>query len=181
MFASKSYALGVSTMISKKTINAIEVCVHLAAQRYAGYVSSTDLSPRLNLSVSYLESILKPLKAHQLVTAMKGPGGGYMILGDTSLISIWDIASVFETTFEDDKAHTTRHGKARPASYEMGLQQVVIDTLSNATLADFVDESLDVDAQSFVQTLGRFKFKPLVAPLMPKAPNSVFQLSMMMA
>jgi len=32
-----------------------------------------------------------------------------------------------------------------------------------------------------VQTMGRFKFKPMVAPLMPKAPNSVFQLSMMMA
>ena len=85
-------------MISKRTINAIEVCVFLAGQRHAGYVTTTELSPRLNLSISYLENILKPLKAHNIVTTMKGPGGGYMILGDTSLISIWDIASVFEST-----------------------------------------------------------------------------------
>ena len=32
-------------MISKKTINAIEVCVFLAGQRHAGYVTTTELSP----------------------------------------------------------------------------------------------------------------------------------------
>jgi DNA-binding IscR family transcriptional regulator len=159
-------------MISKKTINAIEVCV---------------LSPRLDLSISYLENILKPLKAHNIVGAMKGPGGGYMILGDTSLISIWDIASVFECTLDPaspvdvETVIETAEDKSVPASYELGLEQIVKATLSNATLADFVDESRDLEACSFVQTLGRFKFKPLVAPLMPKAPNSVFQLSMMMA
>ncbi|WP_310609084.1 Rrf2 family transcriptional regulator [Limnohabitans sp.] len=174
-------------MISKKTINAIEVCVYLAGQRHAGYVTTTELSPRLDLSISYLENILKPLKAHNIVGAMKGPGGGYMILGDTSLISIWDIASVFECTLDPaspvdvETVIETAEDKSVPASYELGLEQIVKATLSNATLADFVDESRDLEACSFVQTLGRFKFKPLVAPLMPKAPNSVFQLSMMMA
>jgi len=168
-------------MISKKTINAIEVCVYLAGQRHAGYVTTTELSPRLDLSVSYLENILKPLKAHNIVSAMKGPGGGYMILGDTSLISIWDIALVFESTLNLDPLHEPSEDKKPPASYEMGLQQIVKATLSAATLADFVDESRDEDARSFVQTMGRFKFKPLVASLMPKAPNSVFQLHLMMA
>jgi Rrf2 family protein len=174
-------------MISKKTINAIEVCVYLAGQRHAGYVTTTELSPRLDLSISYLENILKPLKSHNIVGAMKGPGGGYMILGDTSLISIWDIASVFECTLDptppvDVEAVTEMaEDKSVPASYELGLEQIVKATLSNATLADFVDESRDSEARSFVQTMGRFKFKPMVAPLMPNAPNSVFQLSMMMA
>ena len=174
-------------MISKKTINAIEVCVFLAGQRHAGYVTTTELSPRLDLSISYLENILKPLKAHNIVGAMKGPGGGYMIQGDTSLISIWDIASVFECTFDATPAAQAEamiemlEEKSMPASYEIGLEQIVKATLSNFTLADFVDESRDEEARSFVQTMGRFKFKPMVAPLMPKAPNSVFQLSMMMA
>jgi Rrf2 family protein len=174
-------------MISKKTINAIEVCVYLAGQRHAGYVTTTELSPRLDLSISYLENILKPLKAHAIVGAMKGPGGGYMIQGDTSLISIWDIASIFECTLDASpsvEAEATiemPEEKSTPASYEIGLEQIVKATLSNFTLADFVDESRDEEARSFVQTMGRFKFKPMVAPLMPKAPNSVFQLSMMMA
>jgi Rrf2 family protein len=165
-------------MISKKTINAIELCVFLAGQRHAGYVTTTELSPGLGLSISYLENLLKPLKAQNIVSAMKGPGGGYMIQGDTSLISIWDIASVFENTLDTADA---LEDKTQPASFELGLEQVVKSTLSNFTLADFVDESRDEAALSFVQTMGRFKFKPMPAPLMPKAPNSVFQLSMMMA
>ena len=168
-------------MISKKTINAIELCVFLAGQRHAGYVTTTALSPRLNLSISYLENLLKPLKAHNIVSAMKGPGGGYMILGDTSLISIWDIASVFESTLVSDASDDAVEQLMPPANYEIDLQRIVKETLSHATLADFVDESRDEEARSFVQTLGQFKFKPLAAPLMPKAPNSVFQLSMMMA
>lgn len=165
-------------MISKKTIHAIELCVYLAGRRHAGYVTTTELSPQLDLSVSYLENILKALKNHDIVTAMKGPGGGYMIQGDTSLISMWDIASVFEQTFSEERSAGDH---VEPASYELGLEEIVKASLSNFTLADFVDPSDDEAARSFVQTLGRFKFKPMAAPLMPKAPNSVFQLSMMMA
>ncbi len=174
-------------MISKKTITAIELCVFLAGQRHAGYVTTTELSPRLGLSISYLENLLKPLKARNIVSAMKGPGGGYMILGDTSLISIWDIASVFESTLDTGhQAQATQiadtlKAETQPTCFELGLEQVVKNTLSSFTLADFVDESHDEQARSFVQTMGRFKFKPMAAPLMPKAPNSVFQLSMMMA
>ena len=174
-------------MISKRTINAIEVCVFLAGQRHLGYLTTTELSPRLDLSISYLENLLKPLKAHSIVSAMKGPGGGYMIQGDTSLISIWDIASVFERTFDAASSAESSllpeliDDKTPPASFELGLEQIVKATLSNFTLADFVDESRDEEARSFVQTMGRFKFKPIAAHLMPKAPNSVFQLSMMMA
>jgi Rrf2 family protein len=163
-------------MISKKTIHAIEVCVFLAGQRGVGYVTTTQLSPRLSLSISYLENILKPLKDHGLVTAMKGPGGGYMIRGDVSLVSIWDIAVVFERTFNE----TPLSEGAEPvvlASYELGLEQIVKDTLSNFTLSDFVDYT-SVEVKSYAQALGRFKFKPLPAPLIPKAPNSVFQLHM---
>jgi Rrf2 family protein len=174
-------------MISKKTINAIEVCVFLAGQRHAGYVTTTEMSPKLGLSISHLENLLKPLKAHRLVSAIKGPGGGYMIQRDISLISIWDIVSVFERTFYTTNSSEVSlpaellDDKTPPASYELGLEQIAKATLSNFSLADFVDESRDEESRSFVQTIGRFKFKPMAAPLMPKAPNSVFQLSMMLA
>lgn len=61
--------------------------------------------------------------------------------------------------------------------YEWGLERVIIDTLSQSTLSDCVTtEAL----QPLVETpvVNRFKFKPLEAPLVPKAPNSVFQLHM---
>jgi len=160
-------------MISKKTINAIEVCVFLAGRRNDGYVTTTELSPRLDLSISYLENILKLLKEHKIVTSMKGPGGGYMIQGDVSCISMWDIALVFEQTLGAVDAQKL----PKPASYELDLEHVIQDTLRKFTLSDFADTSSAV-MKSYAQEMGRFHFKPLAAPFMPKAPNSVFQLHM---
>ena len=159
-------------MISKKTINAIEVCVLLAGQRNAGYLTTTELSPRLGLSISYLENILKPLKDHHIVSSMKGPGGGYRIQGDVSMVSIWDVAAVFEPTLAD-----AEQGDITPQPYELALEQVVQNTLRSFVLSDFADFS-SAEIKSFGQEIGRFKFKPLAAPFMPKAPNSVFQLHM---
>jgi Rrf2 family protein len=161
-------------MISKKTINAIELCVLLAGQRGEGYRTTTDLSPRLGLSVSYLENILKPLKERGIILSMKGPGGGYMIKGDVSLISIWDVACVFESALVDAEyaSEVMPHG-----SYELGLEKVVMSTLKSYTLSDFADFSSS-EVKSYADVIGRFKFKPLPAPFMPKAPNSVFQLHM---
>ena len=158
-------------MISKKTINAIEVCVLLAGQHH-GYLSTTDLSQRLGLSISHLENILKPLREHNIVMAMKGPGGGYRINGDVSRVSIWDIAAIFEQTLEDAQQENSAY-----QPYEFGLEQVVKETLLGFALSDFVDAS-GSDVRSLGQVMGRFKFKPLEEPFVPKAPNSVFQLHM---
>jgi Rrf2 family protein len=161
-------------MISNKTIHAIELCVLLAGQRSEGYLTTGDLSPRLSLSISYLENILKPLKDAGIVLSMKGPGGGYMIRGDVSLISMWDVATVFETSLSDAEGSETTPSYA---SYEIELEQVVIQTLKSFTLSDFADFSA-AEVKSYSDSVGRFKFKPLPMPFVPKAPNSVFQLGM---
>lgn len=161
-------------MISKKTVNAIELCVLLAGQRGEGYMTTTDLSPRLGLSISHLENILKPLKDQGIVLSMKGPGGGYMIRGDASLISIWEVACVFEKPLVNADAANEAQSHA---AYELELEQVVMRTLKGFTLADFADFTSS-HTQSFADAIGRFKFKPLPAPFMPKVPNSVFQLGM---
>ena len=161
-------------MISKKTVNAIELCVLLAGQRGEGYLTTTDLSPRLGLSISYLENILKPLKDNGLVLSMKGPGGGYMIRGDVSLISIWDVASVFEKSVVDTASSENPHVHEL---YELELEQVVMKTLKSFSLSDFADFSTS-EVKRYTDVIGRFKFKPLPMPFMPKAPNSVFQLGM---
>ncbi len=161
-------------MISNKTINAMDVCVFIAAQQNLGRVSTTALSQRLQLSVSNLESILKSLKDRHIVSSRKGPGGGYEIRGDLALISMWDIASVFEPTLTQQ---SSGEQTIDAADFEWGLEKVIIDTLSQAALSDFVPAQ---PIQRHVETpvINRFKFKPLATPLVPKAPNSVFQWHM---
>jgi Rrf2 family protein len=161
-------------MISKKTINAVEVCLLLAGQRGEYYLTITDLSPILKLSISYLENIFKILKINGLVQSMKGPGGGYKINGDITLISIWDVVSAFEKTLpsSDQKLEIISLD-----FFERELELVVVETLKGFTLADFADFST-LDTKSHTNGIGNFKLKPLPVPLVPKAPNSVFQLAM---
>lgn len=161
-------------MISKKTINAIELCVLLASQRGGDYLTTAELAPRLDLSISYLENILKPLRDSDIVLSMKGPGGGYTLRGDAARVSVWEVASVFEKTL----AGTQDAGEAQAQdSYMLELEQVVIKTLKSFMLSDFADFSA-AEVKSYEDAVGRFKFKPLPMALMPKAPNSVFQLGM---
>lgn len=165
-------------MISKKTIKAIEVCVFVAALSKSDYVTTTVLCPKLKLSLAHLETILKRLKDHNILTSMRGPAGGYMVNGDPSEISIWDVVSIFEKTFEagplKEDADTSK-----PADFELGLEHVVESTLRQFTLADFAD-AYAADVRQGMPSLGRFNFKPMAEPFKPKAPNSVFQLSTML-
>jgi Rrf2 family protein len=157
-------------MISNKTINAMDVCVLIAAQQNLGRVSTTELAQRLHLSVSNLESILKPLKDQQIVSSRKGPGGGYEIRGDLALISMWDIATVFEPTLAQQGS------EAQPidaADYEWGLEQVIIDTLSQLALSDFVTTHA-LQAPIETPVFNRFKFKPLAAPWCPRPRTRCF-------
>lgn len=158
-------------MISSKTYFAIEVCVFLASQPRERYVTTHELARQLGLSVSHVENILKRLREHQLVCAMKGPGGGYTLQADVSLVSMWDIASVFETTLGDADAPEA----AQVADYELGLEQIVKTTLCEHTLADFADVAAQTPVR-YTPESGRFKLKPMAPAFVPKAPNSVFQL-----
>lgn len=162
-------------MIARKTVSAIELCVRLASQRDNRYVSTQELAQSLDMSISHIETLLKTLRGNHIVDSSKGPGGGYMFNGDAACITIWDIACLFEETSRNrpqDEACTH-------ASYELGLEQLVVDTLRSFTLADFTAEPAQQLLGEAV-AMGRFKLKPLDMPYIPKAPNSVFQLGSML-
>lgn len=154
-------------MISSKAFFAIELCTYLANQHSGSYVSTGVLSRQLGLSLSHVENILKSLRENHLVVAMKGPGGGYALQGDAADVSIWDIASVFESTLDETALAT-------PANYEFELERVVKDTLQQHALADFVDSQLSTPRDGAL-SVGRFKLKPMPPAFIPRAANSVFQ------
>ena len=159
-------------MLNKKTLNAIEICVCITKLQHHLSCSTGQLSKTLGLSVSYIEMILRQLKARGVVCAFRGPGGGYKILGDIAQVRIWDIARIFE---EDTSAQSDSH--ASPVlDCKRGLQEVVKSTLCGFTLADFAEP---LSHQPHVEDhTNRFKFKPMAAAWVPNAPNSVFQLHM---
>ncbi len=65
--------------ISNKAMVAVDALVVLHQTRQRQPISLVKLSSLLNVSVSYLEFIFKELRTAGLVSASRGPGGGYQL------------------------------------------------------------------------------------------------------
>lgn len=66
-------------MISTKGRYALRVMIDLAEQPSDGFVPLREIAQRQNISEKYLESILKTLVQHRLLSGLRGKGGGYRL------------------------------------------------------------------------------------------------------
>lgn len=58
---------------------AVTAMLDLAIHAEEGPVSLSDISGRQEISLSYLEQLFARLRRHQLVSSVRGPGGGYRL------------------------------------------------------------------------------------------------------
>ncbi len=66
-------------MISTKGRYALRVMIDLAEQQSEGYVPLNEIAARQEISVKYLELILKSLVQNKLLEGQRGKGGGYRL------------------------------------------------------------------------------------------------------
>lgn len=72
-----------------------------------------DISSRHNISVSYLEQLFTKFRRHDLVTSVRGPGGGYRLSRDSKDIFVAQVIDainedthpVGRRSLADDKKH----------------------------------------------------------------------------
>lgn len=84
---------------------AVTAMLDLALNAERGPVSLADISGRQGISISYLEQLFAKLRRQQLVTSVRGPGGGYRLGADADGI---DIAAVISAV--DESVDATRCG-----------------------------------------------------------------------
>ena len=78
---------------------AVTAMLDLALHRQNSPVSLTEISERQSISHSYLEQLFSKLRREKLVKSIRGPGGGYQLVGSCDDISVATIISaVNETT-----------------------------------------------------------------------------------
>lgn len=164
-------------MIQKKTVKALDIAVFITSRASVEPVTTEEIAHGLNLSSSYTESILKELREAGLIRAHRGPGGGYQIRGNPEDISLWDVVQHFEEVHSFDAIYPD--GDHPMKALESDIQSNMQTLLQAQTLSDVAVPFMPRDAR-ITSMLGQFRLKPMPAPIMPRAPNSVFQLSMMM-
>ena len=134
--------LGFSMRLTTKGRYAVTAMLDLALHTEKGPVSLADISARQGISLSYLEQLFARLRQCNLVQSVRGPGGGYRLLGGASNISV---AQVVDAVSESLDA-TRCEGKGNCQEGEVclthhlweNLSAQIHQFLSGISLADLV-------------------------------------------
>ena len=82
---------------------AVTALLDLALHAQSGPVSLADISERQGISISYLEQLFAKLRKNELVTSVRGPGGGYKLSRAGAEIYVAQIVDAV-----DEKVDVTR-------------------------------------------------------------------------
>lgn len=70
---------------------AVTAMLDLAIHTGAGPITLSDISQRQEISLSYLEQLFSKLRRNDLVTSVRGPGGGYLLSRNSAEIFVAQI------------------------------------------------------------------------------------------
>lgn len=122
---------------------AVTAMLDVALYSQNGPVSLSDISTRQDISLSYLEQLFSKLRRRELVTSVRGPGGGYQLARVLEEICVAEIVdavneSVDATLCNGD--NNCQHGHAcLTHNLWDDLSQQIHNFLSSISLKDLVD------------------------------------------
>ncbi|MBN2796869.1 MAG: Rrf2 family transcriptional regulator [Clostridia bacterium] len=122
--------------ITAKTDCAIRALVQLAIENER--VSVKSIAEKQNLSVRYLEQVIAVLKKNNLVSGLKGPTGGYTLIGKPSEITLHQIITAVEveTQFSSESSEDNLDEILKGIWYD--IDQHIEEKLSQITLKDIL-------------------------------------------
>jgi Rrf2 family iron-sulfur cluster assembly transcriptional regulator len=86
---------------------AVTAMLDLALHQGEGPITLADIASRQGISLSYLEQLFSRLRRRELVSSVRGPGGGYTLGRDPNSIFVAEVI-----TAVDENVDTTRCGGA---------------------------------------------------------------------
>jgi len=79
---------------------AVTAMLDLALHEQRGPISLADISTRQEISLSYLEQLFAKLRRAELVSSVRGPGGGYRLGKNGQDISIADVVDAVNESMD---------------------------------------------------------------------------------
>ena len=136
-------------LISTKGRYALRVLIDMAEHGSEKYIKLKDIAERQEISEKYLENIVKDLVKHDIITGLRGKGGGYKLSADADQIIIGDVLKIMEGTLSpvsclsDETVICSRASQCRTLEFWKGLDDVINRYVNSFSIADLV---LDYDA-----------------------------------
>ena len=82
--------------LSTRSRYGARILVDLARNKDKGPVQIGEISKRQDISVKYLEQLIRPLKQANLVSSVRGPKGGHLLAEKPENISLGQVVRLFE-------------------------------------------------------------------------------------
>ncbi|HEX5477747.1 MAG TPA: Fe-S cluster assembly transcriptional regulator IscR [Burkholderiales bacterium] len=121
---------------------AVTAMVDLAMRQTGGPVTLSAISERQHISLSYLEQLFGKLRRHQLVSSVRGPGGGYNLARPAAAITVADIVGAVDEALDATQCGGKEncHDDKRCMTHDLwaNLNAKMHEYLSSVSLGDLV-------------------------------------------
>lgn len=122
---------------------AVTAMMDLALRGGSGPVTLAEISGRQGISLSYLEQLFGKLRRHELVSSVRGPGGGYRIAKPTESIAVADIILAVDEPIDATqcagKENCKDDEKCLTHDLWANLNERIFDYLGSVTLRQLVE------------------------------------------
>jgi len=132
--------------LTTRTRYGTRLVLDLALHHGQGAVRMSEISTRQNISVKYLEQLIRPLKKAGLVDSVRGPKGGHFLTVNPDKITLGQITRIFEgsidlveCTNDSEKCSKAEECVTRKA-WQMAAQ-ALFDQLDGITIANLMAET----------------------------------------
>lgn len=124
---------------------AVTAMLDLAVHGDGRPVSLADISGRQEISLSYLEQLFAKLRRNELVSSVRGPGGGYRLARDRADIFVAEIIDAVDESVDVTNCRgkgNCHHGEVCLTHYLwQDLSEQIHGFLSQISLDDLVERS----------------------------------------
>jgi Rrf2 family transcriptional regulator, iron-sulfur cluster assembly transcription factor len=133
--------------LSTRAQYAVRAMVDLSLYSQGRPVALREISRRENIPLNYLEQLFFRLKKGQIVTSVRGPGGGYVLARQEEAIKVGEIVETVEEQLNPvaclDEGDVSCKREARCVTHNVwqGLGERIKGFLDSITLADLTREA----------------------------------------
>jgi len=127
-------------------------------------VTLSGISERQQISLSYLEQLFGKMRRHELVSSVRGPGGGYRLARKASDVTVADIIFAVNEPMDTTMCggigncrlkSSDDDGRKRCIGHDLwsSLNAKIIDYLDSVTLQDLIDQQEQQSHEQIVKVL----------------------------
>jgi Rrf2 family protein len=130
--------------LSTRSRYGARILIDLARHSDQRPVQIGEISKRQDISVKYLEQLIRPLKQAKLVTSVRGPKGGHLLAEKPENITLGQVVRLFEG--QSDLVECVSYPERCPMSDDCQVRlawkdatQVLYEKLDDTTIADVMN------------------------------------------